>query len=334
MSSMGDTAATPSPALANASLLWTIQVRGAAGQNPFFDELGESLYASDGWGRDPAPTLRFRRFEALTGVEQARWPCGSAVRCATPIGDGDMIVATDQRLARLDARSLVEHRRWDRSVKHANTIAVVGSIAVAANWRSPTVTLIDLETGNVRRKRHREMTAVVARLGAEPLLVGGASGGIDVIDPVTGRIRTMRPAPPAFDVAVSPDQGSVWLTTGIRVIVTERADGASLRPGDATSRLERHPLGDGEPTVFEVPMPIRTVVSDRDELWLTPGPISGSDQFVIIRRSEDGAEWRMWRAPAGVVVAAVSPATRLVLTTGRGPDDLQTTFACYRLSLD
>src|SRR5580765_1492291 len=127
---MSDRAATGTVHAADGSLLWTIAVRGAAGQNPFFDDSGASLYASDGWGKAPAPTLRFRRFDAGTGREEARWPCGSAVRCAAPIGDGDLLVATDQRLTRLAGRTLVERQRWDRSVKHANTIAVARSVAV------------------------------------------------------------------------------------------------------------------------------------------------------------------------------------------------------------
>lgn len=314
------------------SLLWTIPVRGAAGQNPFFDDLGTSLYASDGWGRAPAPTLRFRRFDALTGEEQARWPCGSAVRCATLVGDGDLLVATDQRLAQLDATTLVERRRWNRSVKHANSIAVAGSTAVAANWRLPTVTLVDLETGLVRRKRHGEMTAVVGRPGGDPLLVGGASGGIAAIDPASGTIRRLRAAPAALDATLTPDGEALWLTTGIRVVVTERPDGASLRPGDATTRLERHPLGEGDATEIDVPMPVRTVACGVDgELWLTPGPVQGSEQFVAIRPNDADDAWRLWRAPTGQLVAALSPAARLVLTSARPPDDLTTTFRCHRL---
>jgi hypothetical protein len=317
-------------------LLWTIEVRGAGGQNPFFDASGASLYATDGWGKAPAPTLRFRRFDALTGREEARWPCGSTVRCATPIGDGDLLVATDQRLARLDAGTLVERRRWDHSVKHADTIAVAGGIAVAANWRLPTVTLVDLETGVVRRKRHGEMTLVVSRPGGgDPLLVGGAKGAIAVINPARGVIRPIRPAPPALDAALSPDGRTLWLTTGTRVIVIERPDGASLRPGEATSRVERHPLDGGDPSVIELPMPVRTVACDGDRggLWLTPGPVPGTEQFVIARPDGD-ARWRLWRAPAGLAVVAVSPATRLVVTGPRRAGNRTTTFACYRLSVD
>lgn len=327
---MSDRATTGNVHAASGSLLWSIEVRGAAGQNPFFDDSGASLYATDGWGKAPAPTLRFRRFDAATGQEEARWPCGSTVRCAAPIGDRDLLVATDHRLARLDGQTLVERRRWDRSVKHANTIAVAGSVAVAANWRLPTITIVDLETGAVRRKRHGALTAVIARPGADPLLVGGATGGIAAIDPLTGIIRPLRPALPALAAALSADHRAVWLTTGIRVVVTERPDGASLRPGEATSQLESHPLDGGEPTVIEVPLPVRTVATAKDSLWLTPGPVQGTDQFVLVRPI-DGDEWHLWRPPSGQVVAAVSPQAGLALTTQRNSDDLKTTFACYRL---
>lgn len=306
-------------------------MRGSGGHNPFFDATGTALYVSDGWGRGPVPALRFRRFDPLTGAEAAKWPCGSAVRCTAPLDGGDLLVATDQRLARLNPLTLVEQARWNRSVKHATTLAVSGSVAVAANWLMPTITLVDLTTGTVHRKRHGEMTGVLARPGGDPLLVGGPGGGICAIEPRTGAIRRLRAAPPAITMAASSDGLGVWLVVGIRVVVTKRPDGASVRPGEATTRLEWHPLGQGDTRVVEVPLPVRTIVVSGDALWLTPGPVDGEPQYVVIG-SVSGGAWHVWEAPERQFVDAVEPATGLVLTSARGDQSSDRSFFCHRVS--
>ncbi len=313
------------------SLLWERPMRGDGGHNPFFDMTGTAVYVSDGWGNVPVPALRFRRLDAITGLETAKWPCGSAVRCAAPLDGGDLLVATDQRLVRLDAVTLAERARWDPSVKHANTLAVSGSIAVAANWLLPTITLVDLATGSVRRKRHGRMTGILARPGGNPLLVGGSSGGIAVIDPQAGIIQRLRTAPPAITMAVSSDGLGVWLVVGIRVQVTERPDRATRRPGNAATRLEWHPLAGGDPSELEVPLPVRTIAVSGNALWLSPGPVPGSRQYVVIG-DPDATEWRIWNAPERQTVEAIAPGTGLVLTSAPGEAGSGRSFFCHRLS--
>ena len=143
--------------------VWTQAVHGLGGHNPLFDPAGAALYVSDGWGNRPVPALRFRRLDLASGAETAKWPCGSSVRCMVPLDGGDLLVATDQRLVRLDALTLAERARWNRSVRHATTMAVHGGVAVAGNPVLPTITLVDLVTGAVRRKRHGPVVAILGR---------------------------------------------------------------------------------------------------------------------------------------------------------------------------
>lgn len=248
-------------------------------------------------------------------------------------GGRDVLVATAMRLAALDATTLAERRRWDHSVKYGNTIAVAGEVAVVANWLRPTITLVDLVGGAVRRKRHHEMTAVVSRPAGDPLLVGGATGGIATLEPSTGAIPLVRAAPPALAAALAGDGESVWLTTGLRVLVSERPDGASIRPGDATTRLERHPLAaDGDPFVVDLPLPVRTIALGSGSIWLTPGPVTRSEQFVLTLPDRPTGAASLWRPERGDLVEAVDPVARLVLTTRRAPESGRTLFSCFRVA--
>ena len=128
---------------------------------------------------------------------------------------------------------------------------------------------------------------------------------------------------------LAEDQHGVWLVAGIRVIVTERPGGISHRPGDAMTRVEWHPLGEGEPRAVDVPMPVRTIAVGPDSIWLTPAPISGSSQYLVI--GETGGAWRIWRPPEREAIEAVAPKLGLVVTTVRRQPTEWTEFTCYRM---
>jgi hypothetical protein len=312
--------------------LWTQEVHGVGGNNPLFDPGGRALFVSDGWGNRPAPALRFRRLDLATGTETANWPCGSTVRCFVELDGGDMLVATDQRLARLDALTLTERARWNRSVRHATTLAVRGGVAVAGNPALPTITLVDLGTGAVRRKRHGSVVAILGRRDGDPVLVGGSSGGLATIDPATGAIRKLRPAPAAMAAALAHDQQGVWLVAGIRVVRTEHDGGVSLRPGDAVTRVEWHPLGEGEPRIVDVPLPVRTIAAGAGSIWLTARPTAGSPEYLVI--GETGGRWRIWRPPDEHVIHVVAPVLGLAVTTPRraAPITGRSAFTCHRIA--
>jgi len=253
------------------------------------------------------------------------------VRCIVTLDDGDLLVATDQRLARLDPVTLAERARWNRSVRHATTMAVREGVVVAGNPVLPTITLVDLTSGGVRRKRHGPVVAILGRRDGDPVLVGASSGGLVAIEPDTAKARTLAPAPPAMAAALAEDGQGVWLVAGIGVHVTEREGRASVRPGEAVTRVEWHKLGDGTPRTVDVPLPVRTIAVSPGSLWLTPGPVSGSAQYVVIGSAS--GPWRVWRAPDRELVEAVAPALGLVVTTARRPGIEQTAITCHRLAV-
>ena len=324
-------AAVPSPGLTEirGTHVWSREIHGVGGHNPLFDPRGRAVYVSDGWGNRPVPALRFRRLDIETGAETARWPCGSSVRCLVALDGGDLLVATDQRLGQLDPLTLVERARWSRSVRHATTMAVHRGVAVAGNPLLPTIALVDLETGTVRRKRSGPVLAILGRASADPVVVDGSSGGIATIDPTSGEIRRLRPAAPAMAAAIDTDQQGVWLIAGVRVHVTHHDGGASMRPGDAVTRITWHPLGDGVSSDLDVPLAVRTVAVGGRSVWLTPGVVAGSRPYVLI--GDGTADWQVWRAPERESVEAVAPALGLALTTARKPGAERTTLSCYRL---
>jgi len=324
-------AAVPSSGMIEirATPVWSQEIHGVGGHNPLFDPDGTALYVSDGWGNRPVPALRFRRLDVQTGAETARWPCGSAVRCLVTLDGGEILVATDQRLAQLDPLTLVEHARWNRSVRHATTMAVHRGVAVAGNPAMPTITLVDLRTGDVRRKRHGPVISILGRRDDAPVLVGGARGGLAAVDVASGTIRSMRSSPSAMAAVLATDEQAVWLIAGIRVHATEHEGGVSLRPGDAVTAVEWHPLRDGEPRVVEVPLPVRTVDAGPGALWLAPGVVARPPQYAVI--GDGSVPWRVWHAPERESIEAVAPALGLALTTTRKPGAERTILSCYRL---
>jgi len=309
--------------------VWSQEIHGVGGHNPLIDPQGRAVYVSDGWGNRPVPALRFRRLDIETGAETARWPCGSAVRCMVTLDGGDLLVATDQRLAQLDPLTLVERARWNRSVKHATTMAVHRGVAVAGNPMMPMITLVDLRSGDVRRKRHGPVIKIFSRRDDVPVLLGTARGGLMALDVISGTVRSLRACPPAMTAVLAADEQAVWLIAGIRVHVTEREGGVSVRPGDAATAVEWHPLGDGEPRIVEVPLPVRTIDAARGVLWLTPGAVAKPPQSVVI--GDGSAPWQVWHAPERESIEAVAPAHHLALTTIRKPDAERTVLSCYRL---
>lgn len=311
------------------AVLWTREVHGVGGQNPLFDPGGRALYVSDGWGNRPVPALRLRRLDLGTGVETARWPCGTGVRCLASLDGGDLLVATDHRLARLDSATLAEQARWNGAARHALTVAVAGGVAVAGNPARPTISLLDLATGRVMRKRHGPVVAILSRRSGDPVLVGGSRGGLASIAPATGAIRELKPTAPAMSAALDDAEQGVWLIPGSRIDITRRPGGATVRPGDPVTRVAREPLGDGQAESVEIPLAVRTVAVGAGSVWFTPAPVAGTRQYVVIREPSGG--WRVWLPPDRQVVDAVAPALALAVTSVRVEGTERRAFTCHRI---
>jgi len=300
---------------------WTALVPGRSSHLASIHWPGSCLYVSDGWGVAYA-AIRFRRLDLLTGIENASFRSGTAVRCFALLGGGDeLLAATDSRLFRLAAVSLEERQRWaTRIPRYSNTMAIRGDLVVVANWRDAKVGIVDLATGRVRRRAAPEMTNVVD--GPEdPLLVGGHDGGVVSIDPISGGSRRILDTPPALDAALSRDRRTLWLTAGVRAIVTS----SSVRPGAPTRELRGYAIdGDGSPTRYHLPSAVRAVVAGASRLWLV------GDGEVLSAPLPMGLPARVWKAPKGHDVLAVDPDAGLIITTRRDSPGNATPLTCFR----
>jgi hypothetical protein len=95
--------------------------------------------------------------------------------------------------------------------------------------------------------------------------------------------------------------------------------------------VEWHPLAEGEPRTLDVPLPVRTIAVGPGSIWLTPGPVPGSSQYLVI--GDTGGGWRVWWPPDREAIEAVSPALGLVVTTARRPGTERTPFTCHRVAV-
>jgi hypothetical protein len=314
-----------------ATELWTSLARGQGHLAVIHSAVG-SLYVSDGWGVSYA-SLRFRRLDVLTGQETASFRSGTAVRCFALSRDrNELIAATDSKLFRLDALALVERQRWDTRIpRYSNTMAIRGDLVVVANWRDPKVGIIDLATGRVRRRAAPEMTTVLD--GPEdPLLVGGQDGGVVSIDPVSGNARLVLDTPAALDAALSQDRRTLWLTVGVRAVVSSsfRRGGAlstvSVRAGSPTRELRRYTLDGAEPpSRYQLPLAVRGVVAGGTKLWLV-----GEHELLSVPLPVGLHPARVWRPPNGQDILAVDPDASLVVTTRSDSQATSAQLTCFR----
>jgi hypothetical protein len=297
--------------------LWTRTVPGHAAHVIVPDPETGSVYVSDGWGVEYA-AIRFHRFDGQMGGEAASIRTGTSVRCFRLLKrTGDLLAATDNKLLRLDAMSLVEGQRWDARIpRYTNTMAVRGRHAVLADWLNPKVGLVDLTTGRVRRRQAPAMTLVLDGPG-DPLLIGGKSGGVVRIDASTGDEQSILDTPPALDAALSDDGGVLWLLDGVRAVVTTGPTTATTKLGHPSRTLRRYRLDASEaPASFTLPFGVRAVVPGRTQLWIHDGQRNTSDtqHVAVVAFPVDENEARVWTASSGHSIAAVDPDSRLVFT--------------------
>jgi hypothetical protein len=300
---------------------WTSLVPGRSSHVASVHGPGGCLYVSDGWGVAYA-SIRFRRLDVVTGIETASFRSGTAVRCFAMLVDGDELIAsTDSRLFRLDAVSLAERERWDTRIpRYSNTMAIRGDLVVVANWRDPKIGIIDLATGRVRRRAAPEMTTVLDG-PADPLLVGGHDGGVVSIDPVTGTSRRILDTPAALDAALSKDRRTLWLTVGVRAVVSS----SSVRPGSPARELRQYAIDDAAPpTRYHLPSAVRGVVAGATRLWLV-----GEGEVLSVPLPL-GPPARVWRSPKGHDILAVDPDAGLMVTTRRDVKGNATPLTCFR----
>jgi hypothetical protein len=158
------------------------------------------VYVADGWGVSYA-SLALTAYALDSGSQMASVRTGTSIRCMATGPGGDLVGLTDTRLYRLDPVTLGVKSRIDAGIPgHSDWIAVRGSSVVVANWLRPTVGIVDLQTGTVRRRRGHP-TSVLAGSDGPVFLVAVLAGGVWTVDPVTGEIRAFIESRPAVYAA-------------------------------------------------------------------------------------------------------------------------------------
>ena len=304
--------------------IWSHELPGwstAALVATMFDARSRSLYISDGAGL-LYPHIRFRRVDLDTGEELAKARLGNNANCLAWVestetnpgrttADRRLLAVTDRKFFLLDPLTLHEERRLDeRMPGYTHSIGVWDGFAVSANWLKPTVSVVNLATGSVRRRASGEMTQVITG-ASQPLLIGGALGGIRTIDPRTATPRDVGPAPPAISATVDRTEPALWLLAGRLAKVTS----TSVIQTDGSDRLVRIALdGSGPTTQWRLPRKALRVIAGRNSLWLM-GTHGRSGSYVLsIALPMAAGRGRVWEVDGGAGVLDVEPDEGLALT--------------------
>jgi hypothetical protein len=272
------------------------------------DAASESVLASDGWGVS-YPALRFRRYDLRTGKEAAAVRLGNQARCWCRIDGGDLIAATDTKLFRLDGSTLVETKRWDQRIpRFLDTIVETEGFIVGVNWKEPSLSIIDITRGSVRRRPVGDYAVVFAAEPA-PLVLGRGDGRLMRVDATTGKLSQVSALPQVLSAALGESGDGLWAIVGRPAV--ESAN--SIAPGPPTTDLRFFALdGTGEER-FDLPLGMRQVGYGNGRLWMTTGPVQQESplllQWVIGATTVESFE-----APPGHVIVSVDCVSGVVLT--------------------
>lgn len=280
--------------------LWTAQLAGHANQTFFAGGRHGLAYVGDGDGVLYA-NLRFRAFSLADGHEVASVRTGTTVRCVTTFPDGDLLAATDHRLHRLDPLTLAERRRWDRGVPdYGDSIALCDSVCALASWRGPTVALVNLDDGAVRRRRWVDLPRLV-ETPTWPLLIASSDGEVSTVDLARGD-RTV-----AYRTAETRDalvhEGMLWIVKGRpKHGVKDEGESRDLLAYDLTTGVRTHEL--------HMPSSANRLAAAGDAVWAF-----GRDWIVEIHWRGQPAVVGRWPVPTGHRWSAVDPVRRLALSS-------------------
>ena len=277
--------------------IWAADVPGFGNQSFFAGGRADVVHAGDGDGVLFA-NLRFRSFDGTTGREIASIRTGTTVRCLTHFDDGDLLVATDHRLHRLDAETLSERQRWERQIPHyVDSMARYKMTCVVANWQGPSAALIDLVAGTVRRRSWVPLPRVV-EAPEGPYLLASGIGTVARIEIDSGRIHPLFTAASARDATVVSE--TLWIIEG-------RPEYGAKDPGEGRS-LRAYEMGAGvERLRLALPASANRLQFGGGSLWAWGrsglAEISVSDPMVV----------GFWPAPHGHLWVAVDPNRRRAL---------------------
>lgn len=272
--------------------LWTIALVGAGNQTYFGSRSANAIFVGDGDGVLYA-NLRLRAYSLTDGREVSSVRTGTTVRCMTRFADGDLLVATDHRLHRLDPLTLVERQRWERGVpEFSDSIALQGTTCVVANWQGPSVSLVDLTTGRVRRRSWVALPRLVESPG-RPYLIASLDGEVSTIDVERGERTAAFRTTSARDAVIQGDR--LWIIDG-------RPKFGAADTGESQT-LRAYDVGRGvEATRLRIPARVNRLFVAGPRLWAM-----GRDTIIEVEVDGEARVVAQWKAPAGHQWSAVDP---------------------------
>jgi hypothetical protein len=280
--------------------IWTTTLVGTGEQTYFGGQSAEAIFVGDGDGVLYA-NLRFRAYSLTDGREFASVRTGTTVRCLTRFEDGDLLVATDHRLHRLNPLTLAEHQRWERGVpEFGDSIALQGMTCLVANWRGPNVSLVDLQTGRAVRRSWVAMPRLVESPD-RAYLIASQDGEVSTIDVERGeRIRAFK-ATSARDAVIIGDR--LWIIDGRpKYGAADKGESGTLRGYDIGSGVER--------TRLQLPGKARRLCVAGPAVWAL-----GSGSIVAVNVGGEARVEAHWKAPEGEHWSAVDPLRGLAFSS-------------------
>lgn len=226
---------------------------------------------------------------------------GTTVRCVTTFPDGDLLAATDHRLHRLDPLTLAEQRRWERGIPdYGSSIALSDGVCALADWKGPTVALVSLDDGAVRRRRWADLPRLV-ETPAGPLLIASGDGQVARVDITRGE-RTE-----GFRAAETRD---ALFHEGMLLILKGRPKYGVMDEGESSSLLAYELATGAKTQALRLLTPANRLIAAGDTVWAF-----GRDWILEISGSGRLAVRGRWHVPAGHRWSLVDPVRRLALCT-------------------
>ncbi len=301
------------PVAAELRPLWETVVPGSRAHCFAASPQSASVFVSGGWGV-AHPALRVHQLDAITGVERRALSTRHQAVNSMVVHGASLWVATDRRLFHVLAADLSVTEQWDKGlVTYPHQLAVREGLVVMANWRGPTVGILDPATGRMRRRKAGEQPVLVSTDEHVEVLTA-VEPGRWVVDEAKASLRSL--TVPASSVVDAAYCGGVWVVTGGRLEVDRQGESATSTRQPSNVLLE---LETGRQVELAAPCTALTADVQRGLLWAVLG--EERDRLVAVDVAR-AAVVGTFSCPGGSAFEHVAPACDVALarTTLFGDD--------------
>jgi hypothetical protein len=245
---------------------WRATIPGDHAQAFAADAVSRSLLVGDGWGT-PYTALSLHKFGVDNGTEVASIRTRHQQVLGMAIASTHAFAATDSRLFKVSVSDLRIIQEWNRHlVRYSNQVQVDGGHVVEANWLAPSIGILEMATGTVRRLKGGAQP-MLFRYAGQIRLISGLEGGMATVDVEAGKLVDRVRTPAVSAVAAGQD---IWAVVGGEA----EAPSVSPPPHDVKLPLFRRGTNEivrlsGEPTSLRIDGRCRQIWCDdvHKALW-------------------------------------------------------------------